>query len=120
MHLALSGACADGSPTDEAGDVLRRDHVEELGAGGHSHFGQVEEQAAGQAQAVVDFVGLIEIRVVDESLPSDGGAGLLKIDAHHDAQVRRELGDGFFEQGGVVSRGFDIVDGAGADENQQA
>ena len=94
MDLALGGARADGSPTDEAGDVLRRDHVEEFGAGGHAHLGEIEEQVAREAQAVVDLVGLVEMGVVDEALPADGGAGLLKIDAHDDAQVGGELGDG--------------------------
>ena len=58
VHLALSGARADGAPADQAGDVLRRNHVEEFGAGGHAHLGQVEEQMAGEAQAVVDLVRL--------------------------------------------------------------
>ena len=44
VDLALGGARADGSPADEAGDVLRRDHVEELGSGGHAHLGEVESR----------------------------------------------------------------------------
>ena len=120
MDLALSGARADGSPADQAGDVLRRDHVEEFGAGGHAHLGQVEQQMAGQAQAVVDLVGLVEMRIVDEALPADGGAGLLKVDAHDDAQVGGEFVDGVLEQGGVFARGLGVVDGAGAGQHQQA
>ena len=91
VDLAFGGARADGSPTDEAGDVLGRDHVEEFGSGGHAHLGQVEEQMARQAQAVVDLEGLIEMGVVDEALPADGGAGLLEVDAHDDAQVGGKL-----------------------------
>ena len=120
MDLALGGARADGAPADEAGDVLRRDHVEEFGAGGHAHLGEVEEQMAREAQAVVDLVGAVEVRIVDEALPADGGAGLLKVDAHDDAQVGGELGDGGLEQGGVFACGLGVVDGAGADEDQQA
>ena len=75
---------------------------------------------AGEAQAVVDLVGLIEVRIVDEALPSDGGAGLLKVDAHDDAQVGGELVDGGFEQGGVFAGGLGVVNGAGAGEDQQA
>ena len=103
MDLALGGARADGSPTDEAGDVLRRDHVEEFGAGGDAHLGEVEEQMAREAQAVVDLVGAVEMRIVDEALPADGGAGLLKVDAHDDVEVGGELGDGGLEQGGVFA-----------------
>ena len=120
MDLALGGARADGSPTDEAGNVLRRNHVKEFGSGGHAHLGQVEQQMARQAQAVVDLVGLIEIGIVDEPLPSDDGAGLLEIDAHEDAQVGGELVNGGFEQGGILARGLGVVNGAGAGEDQQA
>ena len=44
VDLAFGGARADGSPADEVGDVLRRDHVEEFGAGGHAHFGEIEQR----------------------------------------------------------------------------
>ena len=62
VDLAFGGAGADGSPADEGGDVLGGDHVEELGAGGDAHLGEVEEQMAGEAQAVVDLEGLVEMR----------------------------------------------------------
>ena len=120
VHLALGGARADGSPGHQAGDILRRNHVEKFGAGGHAHLGQVEQQVAGQPQAVVDLVGLVEMRVVDEPLPADGGARLLEVDAHHDAQVGSEFAHGCFEQGGILARGFDVMDGTGAGQNQQA
>ena len=58
--------------------------------------------------------------IVDEALPADGGARLLKVDAHDDLQVGGEFGDGGFEQGGVFARGFGVVNGAGADEDEQA
>ena len=106
MHLALRGARADGSPADQAGDVLRRNHVEEFGSRGHAHFGQVEQQMPREAQAVVDFVGAVEMRIVDEALPADGGAGLFKVDAHDDAQVGGEFVDRAFEQPGVFARGL--------------
>ena len=120
MDLALGGSRSDGSPTDEAGDVLGRYYVEEFGSGGHAHLGQVEEQMAGEAETVVDLEGLIEMWIVDETLPSDGGAGLFKIDAHDDAQIVGELLDGGFEQGGVLAGGLGIVNGAGTGEDEQA
>ena len=98
------------------GEIMSRNSV----PGGHAHLGQVEQQMARQAQAVVDLVGLIEMRIVDEALPADGGAGLFKVDAHDDAQVGGEFGDGAFEQAGVFARGFGVVDGAGAGEDEQA
>jgi hypothetical protein len=120
VDLALGGARADGSPTDQAGDVLGRNHVKEFGSGRHAHLGQVEQQVPGQAQAVVDFVGVVEIGVVDEALPADGGAGLLEIDAHDDAQVFGKLLNGVFEQAGILAGGPGVVNGAGADKGEQA
>src|SRR5690348_7661179 len=75
---------------------------------------------AGEAEAVVDLVGAVEMRIVDEALPADGGAGLLKVDAHDDVQVSGELGNGGFEQGGVFDGGLGVVDGAGAYEDEEA
>ena len=120
MHLALCGARADGSPADEAGDVLRRDHVEEFGARGHAHFCKVEQQVAREAQAVVDFVRAVEVRIVDEALPANGGARLFKVDAHDDAQVGGKLVDGGLEQAGVFAGSFGVVNGAGAGEDEEA
>ena len=62
----------------------------------------------------------VEVGVVDQPLPSDRGARLLEIDAHHDLEAVGKL----FAQGGealgVVYGGDGIVDRAGADDDQQA
>ncbi len=38
VNLALGSAGPDCAPTHQTGEVLRNDHVEELGSGGYSHF----------------------------------------------------------------------------------
>jgi hypothetical protein len=75
---------------------------------------------AREAQAVVDLVCAVEMRIVDEAFPADGGTGLLKVDAHDDAQVGGEFADGALKQAGVFAGGFGVVNGAWADENEQA
>ena len=60
------------------------------------------------------------MRIVDEAFPTDGGAGFLKVDAHDDAKVLTELLDGGMKQGGVFACSFDIMDGAGTDEYEEA
>jgi hypothetical protein len=87
VDLRLGGAGTDRAPGDQVGDELRGDGVEELGAGGQAHVGEVEQQPAGDAQALVDVEGAVEVRVVDEALPADGGARLLEVDAHDDQEV---------------------------------
>ena len=53
VHLALGCAGTDCAPAHQAGDILRRNHVEEFGACGHAHLGEVEQQAPSEAQAVL-------------------------------------------------------------------
>ena len=91
MHLALGGARADGAPGDQVRDVLRRDHVEVLGAGRQVELVDLEQDAPREAQAFVDAEAVVEARIVDEALPADGGARLLEIHAHHDDEAVGEL-----------------------------
>jgi hypothetical protein len=60
------------------------------------------------------------MRVIDEALPSHGGAGLLKIDTHDDAQILGEFSDRGFQDSCVFARGFRVVDGTGPYEDEQA
>ncbi len=91
VHLALGGARADRAPRDEIREVLRRDHVEILGAGRQIELVDLEKNAPREAQAVVDPVAVVEVRVVDQPLPAHRRARLLEIDAHHDDEIRGEL-----------------------------
>ena len=96
------------------------DHVEKLSTCGHAHLGKIEQEAARKAQPIIDFVGLIEVWIVDKPLPANGGAGLFEVNAHDDAQIRIELRNRLFEQGGIVERCLGIVDGAGTSEHEEA
>ena len=58
--------------------------------------------------------------IVDEALPAEGGAGLFEVDAHDDAELVGELGDGGLEEFGVFAGGFGVVNGAGADDDDEA
>src|SRR5580704_10586163 len=71
MNLALGGARANCAPAYQVGDVLRRNHVEELSAGGHAHLGQIKEKATGNAESVADAEGFIEVGIVDQALPTE-------------------------------------------------
>ena len=88
MHLALCCPGPDGAPAHEVRDVLRGDHIEILNRGRKPHFRDIENQAAGNSEAVVDAVGSVKIRVIDEPLPANRGAGLFEVDAHQDLKVR--------------------------------
>jgi hypothetical protein len=112
-------ARADRSPTDQPGNVLRRNHVQELGSRGHAHLGQIEQQPPRQPQAVVDLVRLIQIGVIDQPLPSNGGAGLLEVHPHHQAQLGGKLRHRRLQQGRVLARRLGVVNRAGTGQNDQ-
>lgn len=78
VQLRLSRARPDGAPGDEVGDELGRDGVEELGADGDAVVSEVAEELARETETFVDFEGAVDVRVIDEAFPSDGGAGFLR------------------------------------------
>ncbi len=120
VHLRFGGARADGAPGDEVADVLAGHHVEELGGGGHAKGVDVHQQLAGQFQPFVDVEAAIEARIIDEAFPADYGARLLEIGAHHDAQALFILLAQGIEAQGILVGGGRIVNGTGADDDQQA
>ena len=120
VKLAFRGARADGAPADECGEILRRDEVEEFAAGGNAHLGEIEEKIARHAQAIVDAMRLVEVRIVDQALPANRGARLLEIDAHDDEQVLRQFGSDGFQQARVFESSIGVVDRTGADHDEQA
>ena len=120
VNLAFGGARADRRPRHQIGDVLRRRHVEEFGAGRQTEIVHRGKHVAGETQALVDVEAAVEVRIVDQSLPAHRGARLLEIDAHHDLEP---VGKPFAQGGeafGVVHGGDGIVDRAGTDDDQKA
>ena len=120
VHLAFGGARADGAPGNQVGVILGGDHVEKFGGGGHADVVEGEQKLARLAQAEVDVEGAVQMGVVDQAFPADGGARFFKIHAHHDQQLFFVL---LFQRQQflrVFERGGGVVDGAGADDDEQA
>lgn len=120
MDLAFRGARTDGAPADQIGDVLGRDHVQELAGGRHAQAVDVDQQLPRNAQALVDAVALVQVGIVDQPLPAHGGARLFEVHAHHDLQRVLVLLAYGRQAARVLDGGRRIVDGAGADDDQQA
>src|SRR5699024_1344426 len=81
--------------------------------------GDLAQEGPGTVQAGGDVVGAVQVRVVDQALPADGGARLLEVGAHHQQQVILQLVPERGETAGVVDPGGGVVDRAGADDDQQ-
>src|SRR5438309_4303569 len=120
MDLALRRAGADRPRGDEVRGELRRNRIEELRARGKAELDQVEQEPAGEAEALVDGEGAVEVRIVDESLPADRRARLLEVDAHHETEVAAELVGRLLQTARVVEPGRWVVDGAGGVDDEQA
>lgn len=91
VQLGFGGAGANGTDGDAVGEELGGDGVEHLAGNGHAVVGQVGKELAGDAEALVDLEGVVNVGVVDQTLPADRGSGLLEVGAHDDAEVAGEL-----------------------------
>lgn len=80
---------------------------------------EVNVELARDAKTLVDLEALVDIGIVDETLPADCGAWLLEVGAHDDAEVVLELLCERFETLAVLDRGLGVMDGARSDHDQQ-
>src|SRR5690606_23090745 len=91
-----------------------------LGSRGQAHLGEVAQQLATDVQSVLDLEAVVKIGIVDQSFPADSGARLLEIDAHDQIQRIADFVRKFPEASRVVLGRIDIVDRAGADDDEQS
>jgi len=88
--------------------------------GGQAQLGDIAQQFAADMQPLFDLEGIVQVGVVDKTLPAHGGARLLKIDAHDNQQgVGNLLGDRL-QAVRIIHGGIHVVDGAGANHHHQA
>lgn len=120
VKLGLGGAGADCAQRDQVCQVLRGDGVEHLGGDGESGAGQVGVQLTGDAQTLVDVEGLVDIGVIDQSLPANCCAGLLQVGTHDHADILLQFYGKLLESAGVLKCGIGVVDRAWSDNNEQA
>lgn len=119
VELGLGGASANGSQGDEVCEELRGDGVEHLRGNGHALRGEVAVELAGDTETLVDLVRLIDIRVVDQTLPANSCARLFKVGAHDDAEVALKLLGELDEARAVLDSGLGVVHGAGTADDEK-
>ena len=77
MGLGFSGACADGRPADQTGNILGHNAVQHFPVGrGNTHFRDLQAaDVAGFFKAGADVAGAVEPWIVDQALfQPTGGA----------------------------------------------
>ena len=109
MSRRFGRASADRTEHDRVGDVLRCDRFEKLGRRGEAQTCDLDEQAAGEAKASGHIERVVEVGVVNEPLPANGGSRLLKI-------VDRAGADNCYEPS--ILAGQDAFDGLATSDNR--
>lgn len=120
MKLRLGGAGTNGADGNAVGKELGGDGVEHLTGDGHAVIGQIDKELARDAESLVDLEGVVNVGIVDQTLPTDSGSGLLEVGTHDDAEVAGELLGESLETSGIFVRHERVVDGAGTNYNEQA
>jgi hypothetical protein len=106
-------------PGHDVGEELRGDRVEELAADRQPQRADVQQQLARRPQPGVDVERAVQSGIVDQALPADGGARLLEVGAHHDAQLAGDPGRARGEPVRVVEGCGGVVDRARPDDDEQ-
>jgi len=120
VKLRLGGTGTNGADRDTVGKELRRDGVEHLSGNWETLGGQVNEKLTGNTETLVDLEGVVDIGVVDQTLPADGCSGLLEVGAHHNAEIVGESVGDLLESGSVFLGSSRVVDGARTDDNEKS
>lgn len=120
MSLAFSRTGPDRRPTDEVGDVLRADRVQQFRSARKTQLIDSKKNRSCQLHPRRDVAGAVEARVVDEAFPADGGSWLFKVRPHDDQETVMQGIGNRFQFGGIFIGGFGVMDGARADDHQKA
>ena len=122
-HLAVSWALGragtDRPEHDRVGDVLRRDRLQKLRRGRQAHAGDFDEQGSRQPQPCCHVERVVEMRVVDQTLPTHRRSRLLEIDPHDYEQTIGHPPGERVKPGGVLAGRVGVVDRAGTNHYQQ-
>lgn len=119
VHLGFGGPRSNRTHGKTVGQELRRDGIQHLTGKGHALVGEIHEQLPRCPQTLVDLEAIVDIRVVDQSLPADGGARLLQIGAHDNQQIILVFFLQLHQSVTVFERHLGVVDRAWADDDEE-
>jgi hypothetical protein len=119
MGLAFRGAGPDRRPTDQVGGVLWTDRIEQLCAAGKAQLIDLEENGPSQLHPRRDIAGAIEMRIINQAFPSDGGSWFFKVSPHHDQETVTQGIGNRLQLGGILIGGVGVMDGAWSYNDQE-
>ena len=118
MHLTFSRASPNCTPGDQVRNELWHNGIKKLSGRGKPHLRQFLKQFPGLAKSLVDSKTVVNVRIIDQPLPPNRGAGFFEIHTHEDAQVLLVSLSGFSEFVRIFNGGTGIVDGTGSGNHQ--
>ena len=83
------------------------------------YWGFAGPETARFAKPGFNIVGAVQVRVVDQPLPSDGGPRLLKVDPHDQVKLILQSHAEPVQSGGILHRGHRIVNRARTDTTKR-
>jgi hypothetical protein len=119
VQLRLSCSCTDSAKGDEVCKKLWRDCVEHLRSNWHALGCEVDVELARDTKTLVDLVALVNVWVVDQTLPANSCSWLLEVGAHDDADVVLELVGERLEALAVLNGHLGVVDGARSNHDHE-
>ena len=119
MHLAFGRARANGTPTDQIADVLRRNHIQELTACRQTLAIDFNQQLTCNAQTFVDAKAFVQVGVIDQTFPTHRGPRFFKVDPHHNFQGVLVFVAQGLQTSCVIQSCSGVVNRARANDHQQ-
>ena len=120
VELRLGCPGANCTNTEQIGQELRRDGIQHLTGKRHALLSQVNKELSRDAQTLVDLEGVIDVWIVDQTLPSDCCTGLLEVGAHDDEEILLVLLLHLDETVAVLESSLGVVDRAGTNDNKKS
>ena len=112
VNLRFSCTSTDCSPRHQIGSILRWNRIQKFTASRETELRDLNKKSASDTQPLVNLESPVQIRIIDETLPTNSCPGLLKVNTHYDVEI--VLGDlSIISQKFSVFKGrFDIVNRA--------
>ena len=119
MGLRFGRSGTNSGPRNEIGNVLGSDWIQQFRGGRDSEIYDISKKVPGYAQPFVDIFRAVEVRVHDQTFPTQRCARFLEIDAHNQANaVFYPLLEGR-EALTIFQAAIRVVDRAGPDHEQE-
>ena len=120
MHLRLGGSGTNSRPAHQIPEVIHGERAQGFGGQWQPHGSQIQEQAAGATQTLMQIACTRALGVVQQPFPTHRGPRLFQVGPHNDKEAITDFIRQGFQLFPVFECGHLIVDGAGPHDDQRS